>query len=455
VIIPPRARLDRESATTTHPQASAKTFTATLAGSGGQSGSPVWGSIGGCANCVFGVLSRGTPNQVVSNPTVFVRINQQARDRIRSWAAGHLLLAVDCTGSMGTHRDALITKVGELMDNTPQGTKVAAVCWGDPAEPQVLQAFTTDKAKVTAAFRAMNFGGGGDTPEDPLGVLAAAPGSYGTGDLSIGPWNSNTSADVLLVTDAPGKDPSPSGLTGPQVVESLLAGPTNTTRDGDFGSATAASPPPVAPAELPEFPNAAMVPTETYPVPDVLTQPITTSVAIVSESTSPDAIPSAVVDQYTALAAPTGGSVVGGRATEALSQIVRTITGLPLGPAATGWIADLPALMPGPTPVEVSSTAIVTTPEECPIVGDLPAQAFAVTLNAPVTDPAKVTWFYSYREDTSIFAYLQGIAGRDGNVQAVATFGEENRIVLCWPDPASMPPFLEDVTVGLRVVVNS
>ncbi|MCY7342273.1 MAG: trypsin-like peptidase domain-containing protein, partial [Pseudonocardia sp.] len=46
-------------------QASAKTFTATLAGSGGQSGSPVWGSIGGCANCVFGVLSRGTPDQVV------------------------------------------------------------------------------------------------------------------------------------------------------------------------------------------------------------------------------------------------------------------------------------------------------------------------------------------------------------------------------------------------------
>ena len=333
-------------------QASARTFTANLAGAGGQSGSAAWGSVGGCVNCVVGVLSYGTRGKVVTNPTSFVRINQKARDRIRSWAAGHLLVAVDCTGSMGSHRDALITRVGELMDNTPQGTKVAAVCWGDPAEPQVLQAFTTDTAKIKQAFAGASFGGGGDTPEDPLGALAGAPGSYGAGNSGIGPWNRNTSADVLLVTDAPGKDPSPSGLTGPQVIELLLAGPTNTYSDGDFGSATAdpvpappaADPvpappavdpapasPAVAPIDPPAIPDPNVDPTETYPAPDVLPQPLITSVAAVTQEKY-------IVDQYTALAEPTGGTAVGGSATEVLAQLLQTIAGLPWArPPPVGW----------------------------------------------------------------------------------------------------------------------
>ena len=457
-------------------QASARTFTANLAGAGGQSGSAVWGSVGGCVNCVVGVLSYGTRGKVVTNPTSFVRINQKARDRIRSWAAGHLLVAVDCTGSMGSHRDALITRVGELMDNTPQGTKVAAVCWGDPAEPQVLQAFTTDTAKIKQAFAGASFGGGGDTPEDPLGALAGAPGSYGTGDSGIGPWNRNTSADVLLVTDAPGKDPSPSGLTGPQVVEILLAGPTNTYSDGDFGSATAdpvpappaadpvPAPPAVDPIDPPAIPDPNVDPTETYPAPDVLPQPLITSVAAVTQEKY-------IVDQYTALAEPTGGTAVGGSATEVLAQILQTIAGLPVGAATTGWVADLSVnedyrywpnqlfMIPPPAPVEVSSAAVVVTPGQCPTEGGLPASlAYAVTLKAPATDPAKVSWFWSSGNsaNTTGMTIMKGAAGPDGQVQAVATFGDVNRIVLCWP--GTMFPFeqawIDEVARGLRVVVK-
>jgi V8-like Glu-specific endopeptidase len=492
-------------------QAQERSFTASVAAVGGQSGSPIWGSIGGCTNCVYGVLSSRT-GEGVSNPTIFARLSGTARDRIRSWAAGNLIIAVDCTGSMGSVREELVTRVGELMETNPEGTRVAVACWGDPANLQVVQDFTTDPALVETALTNLVFDGGGDTPEDPLGALTQAADAL--------TWNANTSADVLLVTDAPGKDPSPDLLTTPDVVARLLEGPAATISDGDFGSATAAAPadpadpvadapgapaltpePPAdtpgtgpdapagagpapagapapadapadaptdapadAPADAPTDTGAAepvpgaplddpledstdpvMVPTPTYPAPEVLPQPITVSVAIVAGYLSPEE-----VDLYTALSTPPGGNVGMDTGGGTLDQLLQTITSLPLV-TTTGWQADLPAVPPGTTTGEVSGPAVPVA-EGCPSDVDRPAQAFAVDLAQPVTDPTKVTW---HAEDATLFAGLTAVAGPGGALPAVATFGRTNRVVLCFPGAAELPASPTDVAAGLRLVVNS
>lgn len=470
---------------------SARTFDASLGATGGQSGSPVWGSIGGCTNCAFGVLSRATATGV-SNPTIFTRITPTARDRIRSWAAGNLLILVDCTDSMGGVGPQVAAKVGGLMAATPQGTKVAVACWRDPAAPQVLQAFTSDPAPVRAAILNASYSGGGDTEEDPLGALAEAP--------AILPWNSNTSADVLLVTDTIGKDPSPTqGLTGAAVVSRLLAGPTNTTSDGDFGGATispaatatqpaptaveptpavvepprtavdssrdvqpASTPPIPAAAEpapvnaapvpavpldtLPVFPDPVRAETPTYPAPDVLPRPITASVAVVN----PGLVTPYLRNYYVPLVTPTGGTAVVNYGTDAVDPVLQTITTLPLV-TTTGWTAGLTAQAPVPTTVTVSGRAEPTT-EACPTDADLPARAFTVILTSPVTDPAKVTWF---SDEAAQFTTLRTIAGPNGVLPAVATFGRTNTVLLCFPGAATLPGTDAEVAAHLRLAINS
>jgi V8-like Glu-specific endopeptidase len=529
-------------------QAQERSFTASVAAVGGQSGSPIWGSIGGCTNCVYGVLSSRT-GEGVSNPTIFARLSGTARNRIRSWAAGHLIIAVDCTGSMGSAREELVTRVGELMETNPEGTKVAVACWNDPSNLQVLQAFTTDPALVKTALANLVFDGGGDTPEDPLGALTEA--------AALGTWNANTSADVLLVTDAGMKEPSPTAeLTTPDVVAKLAAGPTTTISDGDFGSATAAdavadasgtpvvTPEPAAdttgtspdapadapaapvepgeaptdapvapadagpapaqapaPADAPDAPagtgeaptdtpvapadagpapaeapaptdaptdttaaepvpdapvvdpvenssDPVIVPTPTYPAPEVLPQPITVSVAIVGGYLSPEEI-----DQYTALSTPPGGNVAVDTGGGTLDQLLQTITSLPLV-TTTGWQADLPAVPPGTTTGTTTGTVsgpAVPVAEGCPSDVDGPAQAFAVDLAQPATDPAKVSW---HAEDATLFAGLAAVAGPEGALPAVATFGRTNQVVLCFPGAAALPASPTDVAAGLRVVVE-
>ena len=135
-----------------------------------------------------------------------------------------VVFTIDSTGSMGSAISTVQSNIDALAQTiaaTTNNYRFALVDFKDdplndsPYQAQVDLGFTTDLSALTDAVNTLSAYGGGDTPESVYdGVMTA---------FSL-PWRSGVSKAVVLVGDAPAKDPEPvTGYTLSTVASTSLA----------------------------------------------------------------------------------------------------------------------------------------------------------------------------------------------------------------------------------------
>lgn len=134
-----------------------------------------------------------------------------------------LVAVIDTTGSMGDVIDAVKQNVDDMVAtiaSTTSDYRFALVDYkdwgqGDPYQSRLDVPFTTDTAALQAGVNALSASGGGDWEESVYsGVMTA---------LSQ-PWRAGVKKVVVVIGDAPPKDPEPNtGYTGAYVVGAALA----------------------------------------------------------------------------------------------------------------------------------------------------------------------------------------------------------------------------------------
>ena len=120
-----------------------------------------------------------------------------------------LVFAIDTTGSMGGEiaqvRDN-VTALANTIASTSANYRFALVDYkdgpdqGDPYRAQVDLNFTTDVASFANAVSTLSASGGGDYPESVYSGVMTALGL---------PWRTGVRKIVIVIGDAPGKDPEP------------------------------------------------------------------------------------------------------------------------------------------------------------------------------------------------------------------------------------------------------
>lgn len=136
-------------------------------------------------------------------------------------------VVIDTTGSMGSSIASVKQEVANLVatvSSSTQSSRFALVTYRDhpsngggsgdyPA--RVDMTFSPNSAGFVNAVNSLTVGGGGDTPESTLSALHATFGL---------PWRPTVRKIVVLITDAPAKDPEPvTGYTSASIAAEAIA----------------------------------------------------------------------------------------------------------------------------------------------------------------------------------------------------------------------------------------
>ena len=138
-----------------------------------------------------------------------------------------LVFAIDTTGSMGDDIDAVKRTANELVNlvaSRSSSARFGLVTYkdhpsagGDSSDypSRIELPFTSTASAAVSAINALSVSGGGDTPES---VYSGVEGAIGM------PWRPGVRKVVLVLGDAPAKDPEPiTGYTAARVVADALA----------------------------------------------------------------------------------------------------------------------------------------------------------------------------------------------------------------------------------------
>jgi PKD repeat protein len=132
-----------------------------------------------------------------------------------------LAFVVDTTGSMGDDIAAVKAAAADIVGRlTERGVnyRIGIVTFNDPASlTQVVLPFSADQPTIVSRLNSLSAGGGADDPETVYSGLMAAVGKLA--------WRSNVPRALILMGDAPPKDPEPdTGYTLAQVTAAAKAG---------------------------------------------------------------------------------------------------------------------------------------------------------------------------------------------------------------------------------------
>ncbi|GAA1950115.1 hypothetical protein GCM10009838_01520 [Catenulispora subtropica] len=134
-----------------------------------------------------------------------------------------LVFVIDSTGSMGPYLSAVTANVQTIVDKTRAASpdvRFALVDFkdtdqGDPYASRVDVPFTTDTAALGSAVGGITADGGGDTPEARFSGIMTALGL---------PWRNGVRKEIIVMSDAPGKDPEPvTGYTAATVIDKAFS----------------------------------------------------------------------------------------------------------------------------------------------------------------------------------------------------------------------------------------
>lgn len=132
-----------------------------------------------------------------------------------------LSFVVDTTGSMDDDIAAVKAAAADIVSRlTERGVnyRIAIVTFNDPAAlTHIVLPLSADQPTIISRINSLSAGGGGDEPETVYSGLMAAVGRLD--------WRSNVPRAIILMGDAPPKDPEPdTGYTLTQVTAAARAG---------------------------------------------------------------------------------------------------------------------------------------------------------------------------------------------------------------------------------------
>lgn len=129
---------------------------------------------------------------------------------------------IDTTGSMGTSINSVKASATDIVNNIAskgyswRASVIVYKDFGDVYVSRVDLAFSSDKTAVINAINAITVDGGGDTPEAVFSGLMTS--------IKL-PWRANATKSIILMGDAPPKDPEPNtGYTRASVIAAANAG---------------------------------------------------------------------------------------------------------------------------------------------------------------------------------------------------------------------------------------
>ena len=141
-----------------------------------------------------------------------------------SSAPADVVFAIDTTGSMGSHIQAAVDNAATIagkIANTSTSARFALVQYkdgadqGDPFRAQLVTPFTSDVASLGTGLQSLVASGGGDYPESVYSGIMLALDQ---------PWRAGVRKSVIVMGDAPPKDPEPeTGYTLQTVIDKAFS----------------------------------------------------------------------------------------------------------------------------------------------------------------------------------------------------------------------------------------
>lgn len=129
---------------------------------------------------------------------------------------------IDTTGSMGTSINSVKASATSIVNNIAskgyswRASVIVYKDFGDAYVSRIDLGFSSDKTAVINAINAISVGGGGDTPEAVFSGLMTG--------IKL-PWRANATKSIILMGDAPPKDPEPNtGYTRASVIAAANVG---------------------------------------------------------------------------------------------------------------------------------------------------------------------------------------------------------------------------------------